>query len=184
MLARSHRICSIALVEAGLLVTNLMLKNPVQNIIILLATGVGSSLPDLDEYNSKASRKSLINFSLLLKHRGLTHSLLGLFIFSWGSYYLMNWVSPFKIQPLMINNYWACVWLGLIIGYFLHLVEDSFSNQGVDWLWPFIKRKGRPWLHYKVGGFLEKFIGTIAYVGIVLMSLYWLWLIIVPLPQI
>ncbi len=184
MLARSHRICSIAVVELGLLTTNMMLKNPVANLIILFATGIGSSLPDLDEYNSKASRKSIINFSLLLRHRGITHSLLGWLVFSYGLYWLMNKVMPFKIEPNIINNYWGCIWLGLVLGYFLHLVEDSFSNQGVDWLAPFIKKKGRPLFHYKVGGCFEKIVATLAYISIVGMSLYWLWLFVMPMPKV
>lgn len=184
MLARSHRICSVAVVELGLLVTNTILKNPIPNLIILAATGVGSSLPDLDSYNSKASRKSLINFSLLLRHRGVTHSLLGWLGFSYGLYWLMNHVFPIKIEPSMLSNYWSCLWLGLVLGYFLHLVEDSFSNQGVDWLAPFIRKKGRPLLHYKVGGCFEKIIAALAYLSIVAMSLYWLWLFVVPMPKI
>lgn len=180
MLARSHRICSIAIVEMGLLATNLVLKNPLPNLVILLATGIGSSLPDLDQYNSKASRKSIINFSLIFRHRGITHSLLGWILFSWGMYWLMNHVSTIRIEPNMVNNYWSCIWLGLVLGYFLHLLEDSFSNQGVDWLAPFIKRSGKPLFHYKVGGFAEQFMSTIAYLGIVVMSLYWVWIYLMP----
>ncbi len=66
MLTKSHRICSIAIVELSLLLTNRLLIDPVNNIIILAATAIGASLPDIDEYNSSASKKSVINFSLFL----------------------------------------------------------------------------------------------------------------------
>lgn len=84
MLTKSHRICSIAIVELSLLLTNRLLIDPVNNIIILAATAIGASLPDIDEYNSSASKKSVINFSLFLRHRGITHSFLGWAIFSGG----------------------------------------------------------------------------------------------------
>lgn len=71
MLTRSHRICSIAIVELSLLLTNRLLIDPVNNIIILAATAIGASLPDIDEYNSSASKKSVINFSLFLNIVGL-----------------------------------------------------------------------------------------------------------------
>lgn len=184
MLAHSHRICSVAIVELGLLATNSLLSNPIPNLIILVATSIGSSLPDLDQYNSKASRHSPINFSFFLRHRGVTHSLLGWLGFSYGLYALMNHFIAIKIEPAMFHDYWSCIWVGLVIGYLLHLIEDSFSNEGVDWLAPFSKRKGKPLIHYKVGGCLEKIIASLAYAGIVIMSLYWIWLFIVPMPKV
>jgi inner membrane protein len=53
------------------LLTNRLLIDPVNNIIILAATAIGASLPDIDEYNSSASKKSVINFSLFLDIAGL-----------------------------------------------------------------------------------------------------------------
>lgn len=184
MLARSHRLCSIALVELGLLTANLLLKNPLQNLALLCATSIGSSLPDLDQYGSTASRRSLINFSLLLRHRGFTHSLIGWLIFSYISFRLMNWLLPFKIGPRMLAHFWPCLWLGLSIGYLLHLAEDSFSRQGVDWFWPLFKKHRRSGWHYKVGGWFEKIVATLALLAIVGMSLYWLWLLLLPEPRI
>ena len=181
MLTRSHRLVSIAVVELGLITSNLFIMNPGSNIIILLATGVGATLPDIDEYNSSASRKSLINFSLLLRHRGITHSLLGWLFFSASLFFIMNYFMPVRLVKGQLPNWWGSIWLGLVIGYFLHLVEDSFSKQGVDWLAPFSKKKfRRPIFRYKVGGFFEKCITTIAILGIILMSFYWIWLISSP----
>ena len=55
VLTRSHRLFSIAVVELGLIATDTFLTNPVSNVVLLLATGVGASLPDIDEYNSTTS---------------------------------------------------------------------------------------------------------------------------------
>jgi len=184
VLTRSHRLFSIAVVELGLIATDTFLTNPVSNVVLLLATGVGASLPDIDEYNSTTSRKSPINFSLFLRHRGITHSLLGWIIFSTILYFCMNHFSPIALSMSKSPNYWESIWLGLVIGYLLHLIEDSFSRQGVAWLMPFSKKKRyRKFLHYKVGGAFEKAITLLATLSIVLMSIYWL-LILFRLPKI
>jgi len=179
VLTRSHRLTSVAVVEFGLIVSHNFITNPIANFMLLFATAVGASLPDIDEYNSSASRKSLINFSLILRHRGITHSLIGFLVFACSLYYLMNKLMPIKLDNFALLNYWASLWLGLVIGYFLHLIEDSFSHQGVDWLMPFYKsKKKRKFLHYKVGGIFEQIISFTAYLGIILMSLYWFWHVI------
>ncbi|KRM40552.1 hypothetical protein FC39_GL000576 [Lactobacillus hamsteri DSM 5661 = JCM 6256] len=184
VLTRSHRLLSVAVVELGLIATDNFLINPASNIVLLLATAVGASLPDIDEYNSTVSRKSLINFSLFLRHRGITHSLLGWLIFAGGLYFLMNYFMPIKIPPHMVPNYWGSLWLGLVIGYFLHLVEDSFSNQGVNWLQPFfVRKKHGKFLHYKVNGPFEHIVTFIATSGIIFMTVYWIW-ILFKLPKI
>ncbi len=176
VLTRAHRLTSVAIVEFGLIATNHLFTNPVANFMLLFATAVGASLPDIDEYNSSASRKSIINFSLFLRHRGITHSLIGFLVFAGGLYYLMNKLMPIQFKSFTLLNYWTALWLGLVIGYFLHLIEDSFSHQGVDWLAPFLRsKKKRILLHYKVGGIFEQIITLIAYVSIILMSLYWVW---------
>lgn len=180
MLIKSHRLCSIAIVEAGLIVTNLYLKNPLADVIMLTATGVGASLPDIDHYNSTVSRKSPINFSLFLRHRGVTHTLLGWLIFTGVLYFLMNLFLPIRLRPLKLT-YWTSLWLGLVIGYFLHLLEDSFSTQGVNWLSPFHKANTRgKFLRYKVGGLFEKMISFIAFVAILAMTAYAAGVVMMP----
>ena len=180
MLTRSHRIFSIALIEFGLAATNNLQINPGSSFIMLLGTGVGASLPDIDEYNSSVSRKSIINFSLFLRHRGITHSLIGFLIFSGGIYFLMSLLMPIRFTSWNLPDYWSSLWLGLTIGYFLHLLDDSFSKRGVNWLTPFRKKCHGPKLHYKVGGPFEKLIVFIAIILIIILTIYWLWLLSLP----
>ena len=184
MLTKSHRICSIAIVELSLLLTNRLLIDPVNNIIILAATAIGASLPDIDEYNSSASKKSVINFSLFLRHRGITHSFLGWAIFSGGLYYLMNKFIPIRINNLTSQNYWSALWFGLVIGYFLHLIQDSFSKQGVEWLAPFYKKKKKSPFHYKVGGCFKKFLTIMSYLAVITITFYWIWISLTPATQV
>lgn len=177
MLTRSHRLCSIAIVELGMLMTNSLQFGLLQNAVIIGATAIGASLPDIDEYNSSTSRKSVINFSLFLRHRGITHSLLGWVAFSTGLYFLMNYFSAIKLQwPIMQPSYWECIWLGLVIGYFLHLIEDSFSKQGVQWFAPFSRKSSHHFINYKVGGIIEKLSVFIAIIGICVMTVYLIYL--------
>lgn len=181
LLTKSHRICSIAIVELGLIASSSIVKNPVSIVIILAATAVGASLPDIDEYNSTVSRKSIINFSLFLKHRGITHSLLGWLIFSGGLYYLMSLLLPVNVNFKEIPDCWSSLWLGLVIGYLLHLIEDSFSQKGVQWFAPFSGKKKHHVISYRAGGFFEKMLAFIALVSVIVMTCYWIW---VSLPSI
>lgn len=175
MLTKSHRICSIAIVEIGLIASSSILNNPISIGIILAATAVGASLPDIDEYNSTVSRKSIINFSLFLKHRGITHSLLGWAIFSGGLYLLMNHFMPVRVNFPHLPDYWSSLWFGLVIGYLLHLVEDSFSKKGVLWFAPFSKKKKHRIFSYKAGGFFEEFLALVALISVIAMTAYWIW---------
>lgn len=180
MLIKSHRLCSIAIVEAGLIVTNVYFKNPLADVLMLAATAVGASLPDIDHYNSTVSRKSPINFSLFLHHRGITHTLLGWLIFTGVLYFLMSLLMPIHLRPFKLN-YWTSLWLGLVVGYFLHLLEDSFSTQGVNWLAPFHKANTRgKFLRYKVGGPFEKMITFLAFLAVLGMTAYAAGMILTP----
>ena len=180
LLTRSHRLVSVAIVEFGLIASNqfLIKTSPSSALVLLCATAIGATLPDIDDYNSSASRKSLINFSLFLRHRGITHSLIGWGIFSLLLYFLMSKIMPLNLEELSSfqhPNCWLSLWLGFSIGYFLHLVEDAFSHHGINWLAPFTNRKKyRRFFHYKVGGFFEKLLTLIAVLAIIFMTGYWL----------
>ena len=166
------------------IVNESLVNCPVNNIIILAATAIGASLPDIDEYNSSASKKSVINFSLFLRHRGITHSFLGWAIFSGGLYYLMSKFIPIRINNLTSQNYWSALWFGLVIGYFLHLIQDSFSKQGVEWLAPFYKKKKKSPFHYKVGGCFENFLTIMSYLAVITITFYWIWISLTPATQV
>lgn len=177
MLGRSHQICSIAIVQLCVTLTQpITLHNVMPDIILLFSTGVGALIPDIDQKKSTASKKSPVKLSPFLSHRGITHTLLGWLIFTGVLYFLMQLLYPFDYRIPQYHTWWLAVWLGLIIGYLLHLVEDSFSHQGVQWLAPFIKKKHRKkFFSYKVGGPFEKWLVTLASLSISVMSLLWIW---------
>ncbi|GAB6137838.1 metal-dependent hydrolase [Halanaerobaculum tunisiense] len=90
---------------------------------------IGGLIPDIDHANSKAGKKFwFLNKPLKflgIKHRGLTHSLLGLIIFA-------------GLSKKLIDIGWIefITWLGLLIGYLSHIVADMFNKQGVPLFFP------------------------------------------------
>lgn len=75
---------------------------------------VGSLFPDAD--HRKAPMGRIFPIWLVCRHRGFTHSVGGIFIFS-------SLVALYDLK-------WGVLFAG---GYFLHLVEDSSTPQGVKW---------------------------------------------------
>lgn len=187
MLGKDHQIVSVALVAGGLTLVQPepTLKNLTSDAVMLGSTLVGALLPDIDSSKSIINRYLPLKLSYFFHHRGLTHSLLGLIIFGGLLYWLFHGLMP-TILPL---------YLGLVIGYALHLVEDGFSQAGVRWLAPFSpydrwsymnyniylcrpvrfkKRHGKkiPVRHwwgrgYQVGGEFEKVITGISELGLI-----------------
>lgn len=111
--------------------------------IFLICVSFGSLLPDIDSENSLINKQLPINLSKYFVHRGICHSLIGWLIFC-----LISLIILFPII-CYVKLIGTMIYLGLIIGYFLHLLEDSFSRSGIIWMYPFgrIDQKSR----YKYG---------------------------------
>ena len=94
-----------------------------------LAAVIGALLPDLDHAQSKMGSlfwfisKPLKFFGI--KHRGLTHSLLGILLFS-------------LLSKQLINHNWIgeITWWGLVIGYISHIIVDMMNVHGLPLLFP------------------------------------------------
>lgn len=129
---------------------------------LILGAILGAGIPDIDSEKSAMSRKilifknratlkityvilglaTIINGQISLKligaflilaaisgHRKFTHSLLGLLSFSGICIYTLYSYSTNGLIRNMV--------LGLIIGYAVHILADSFSNHGIELFWPF-----------------------------------------------
>lgn len=119
----------------------------------VLAVGLGAVFPDIDEPHSWIGSRTR-GISDFIKgffgHRGLTHSLMGLFIV-FLTMVLMVSFTPFS--PI--------IGLYFILGYLLHLVGDSFSKSGVKWLLPFSDKafqSGLGIVYYRTGFLAERII--------------------------
>lgn len=119
----------------------------------VIAVGLGALLPDIDEQHSWIGRRTrgvsdLMN--TVFGHRGITHSLFGLVLV------LIPILFAVGMTPLSFTN-GMCI----LAGYFLHLVEDSFSKKGIKWLLPISNKKfqsGFYVIYYSYNGLAEKLI--------------------------
>ncbi len=121
---------------------------------------IGSLLPDIDEPNSYVGRRSFGIAKTMKKvfgHRGMTHSLVALLIMAY----------------LLLRTSDSFFFMGIIIGYALHILEDLFSMQGVPLFWPFRKKKIRLPIHYRTGGSIEKIIYYAAIAIFVYIIIYY-----------
>jgi len=100
-----------------------MFSPDIPNIIGLL---LGSLLPDIDTPHSTLGKYNLLSY--FMSHRGFTHTLLGLAIFSFLVYGIFPNISK-----------------GFIFGYYLHLLMDFLTPQGIMWLYPFSKKYFSVW---------------------------------------
>lgn len=110
------------------------------NPIAIGLSGLGSLLPDIDHSGSKLGRR-VPWIGKVLKHRGITHSLISL---------------------VLVTT--ANKWLGL--GYLTHLLLDMLTKQGVQLLYPLKGMYGLKLI--STGGIIEKvtraiFIGCFFY---------------------
>ena len=168
MLGYEHLITSVGIVETAVTFGN----NPVSNHPLLLGhllvgVALGSLLPDIDHPKSTISKLlPPLRWSFILtKHRGITHSLA--FLIGLGVIGLMICKMA---QMGLYGQYTA---IGIWIGYFLHLLEDSFSKQGIAWLYP-ITKPHKNKFGYRTGGMFTKLVtwmGLVSLIVDVIMNL-------------
>ena len=170
-LRSTHIAVSETIISSYLLMTQQSI--PV-DIVSLVGTWIGVQIPDLDSGNTPMNRAlgpmgTLIGH--LFKHRTWTHTIWAV-IFMFVISYLLPTPQSFNFagnRNYIHVIYWMAAW-----GYFLHLLEDSLSYQGVCWLYPLqrfkISRAGhryrqRPWhwYYYRTGGQEETVIRFIAW---------------------
>ena len=106
----------------GLILVNII-KIPYQLIFVFLVA-VFSSLPDIDHPKSRLGRKLFFlswPINLVFKHRGFFHS-----------------IFP-PIALFLILSSFGLIFFGLAIavGYLAHLVGDSITKEGINFLYPF-----------------------------------------------
>lgn len=146
MISRTHDLAAITALGAVLVFAPAQSLNLATVLVAILANQVGGIAPDIDQPTAPFWRNLPIGGvigravdKLLGGHRFITHSLLGLALFGWLIYLLLN-----LLQPLMTSvNIWI-VWLAFMIGMVSHLIMDSFTKEGVPWLLPVPIKFGFP----------------------------------------
>lgn len=102
------------------LIVSEMLQDPIEKMVFIAASTGAALLPDIDHESSYIRRYIPLFFPM--KHRGFTHSITGLLVFS------------LIIIPLGING----LTTGLIWGYLSHLLADACTVYGI---YPFYPNK-------------------------------------------
>lgn len=167
MLGKYHILITLLLVSPFLKFLNLNLSL----LLLVLGLIVGSLLPDTvdakDSYllNIKSKKPlksfiySILRFSgkltrfilkplswilklffwrLNISHRGLWHSFLGISIIS------LSWFILTLLLSVYLGNLILFFSFGIFLGCFLHLLQDSFTVQGIKWFYPLnFKIKGK-----------------------------------------
>lgn len=123
------------------------------SILNLCALGIGSLLPDIDHPSSFLGKRNKIASGITNKtlgHRGGTHSLVGLVVV-----FILSTIL--QVHYLTSSGNYLTFWV--LFGFLFHLIEDSFSKEGIHWLWPYKRRRhGEKMIYYTTGGIGEYLI--------------------------
>lgn len=123
---------------------------------------VGGLTPDIDQPTADLWHKlpggtlySRLITPFLGGHRYISHSIVGIFLFG----FLAKELLQLSSHRLLVNQ--TIVWWAFMLAYLSHLVMDTFTKEGVPWLFPIPVRIGIPpfsFLRIKTGGITEKYL--------------------------
>lgn len=109
------------------------------------ANMIGGLMPDIDQPTGKLWHKvpagtilGEVTHPFLGAHRSISHSILGMAIFGFLFQKLLLYAHTFLLVNINI------VWWAFMLGYVSHLVMDTFTKEGVPWLFPIPYRFGFP----------------------------------------
>jgi inner membrane protein len=137
------------------------------------ANMVGGLAPDIDQTTATlwgrirgGSIIARVISPLLGGHRFISHSLIGIVIFG----FVLDKLLVAASSVVLINM--DIVWWSFMIGFVSHLIMDTFTRDGVPWLFPIPIKWGIPpfrALRIKTGGMIEK---SIIFPLLVLANIY------------
>ena len=174
MTGRTHDLAAFtALVIALLYLPQLPIISLATAITAFGMNFVGGLFPDIDQPTSDFWD----NFRLgpivakvvcpaLGGHRHISHSLLGLALFGFGSHFLFQLLAPI----ILINM--TVVWYAFMIGILSHFVMDFVTKEGLPLLWPLCWKFGFPpfkFMRIETGGFIER---VIIFPGLLVLTAY------------
>ncbi len=141
---------------------------PVQNItlgtlfVAFTANLIGGLTPDIDQPTADLWRRipagsiwGRLLSPVLGGHRLLSHSIVGIFLFGVGLKLLLQAINGILLVDMNI------VWWAFMIGFVSHLIADTFTRDGVPWLFPIPLKIGIPpfrFMRMKTSGIIEKLI--------------------------
>lgn len=142
-------------------------------IVAFGANMIGGLTPDIDQPTASLWHKIPAGtvFGKLISpflggHRFISHSIFGIVLFG----FIANYSLQLARHTLVVDI--PIVWWSFMIGYISHLVMDTFTREGVPWLFPVPMKIGIPpfaFLRIKTGGFIEK---AIVFPALILCNVY------------
>lgn len=131
---------------------------------------VGSLLPDIDQSTNRlwdlipaGHFFGKVFRNILLSHRTISHSLLGIFVAN--KFFL--WLLPKLLNDNFVNVH--VIYISIMVGFISHIVIDAFTEEGIPLFFPLKWKIGFPpissW-RIKTGKWFEKFVvfpGIVAY---------------------
>lgn len=178
MLARTHGLIAFASLAGVAWYTDTPEVASATLIICLIFNTIGALLPDIDQASNRlwdlVPGGEMIGKALgvFMKHRGISHSLLGIFLADKFVFWLIN--NLFNQSFLDTNLvYWS-----LMIGYISHIAADALTEEGVPLLYPLKISFGMPpvrsW-RIKTGGWFENIVvvPVAILVALYFISQYW-----------
>lgn len=146
MTARTHDLAALTALGLIVLVAPLSSVTLSTALVGVLANQIGGITPDIDQPTAPLWRNlpsggffGRVVDKLLGGHRFISHSLLGLVLFSTLGYLFLHFV-----QPIMPHVNIMFVWYAFVIGLISHLLMDSLTKEGVPWLLPVPIKFGFP----------------------------------------
>lgn len=137
------------------------------------ANMIGGLTPDIDQPTGALWHKMTLGtlFGKFISplfggHRFISHSILGIILFGVLSKLFLMFISGVLLVDMNI------VWWAFMIGVVSHLVTDTFTHDGVPWLFPIPIHIGIPpvqALRFHTGGIIEK---GIVFPGLVLLNMW------------
>lgn len=128
----------------------------------LMGGVVGALIPDMDQATNRlydllpaGNITGRVLRHLMIGHRTLSHSILGIYIF----YKLLQFLIPKFLNPLYIDT--NLVIISLMIGIISHLFADALTKEGVPLFFPLKIKVGIPpvkSLRMTTGKFVENII--------------------------
>ena len=137
MTARTHD----AFAFASLLTVAVLFPPASLNLVTLVggivANIIGSLIPDMDQASNRlwdllpaGDHLSRVFRRIFIKHRTITHSLLGLYLI----YKVLEWLLPRVLNPEYVDA--NIILVSMMVGYVSHLIADSFTKDGLPLFFP------------------------------------------------
>ncbi len=178
MVARTHSLFAFSCLIGVAYYTGTKDLSTATIVACLFFNTIGALLPDIDQASNRlwdllpAGESIGKALGVFMKHRGISHSLLGIFLIDMFSFWLIsNLFNDGFVDTSIV--YWS-----VMIGVISHIVADSFTEEGVPLLYPLKINFGfppvKPW-RIKTGGWFENLVFTpiIGLAAIYFLSLYW-----------